>query len=506
LAGKLVGSLVGSLIGPLIGPLIGQRRRHVVIALTLAELAELAGGTLSPQAEPRAVVDGPVVADSRRVSAGSLFVAVPGEHVDGHGFAAAAMAAGAVAILASKPVDAPAVLVDDTVPALGRLANRYLGRVPARIVAITGSSGKTSTKDLAAQLLSSLGPTVAPEGSFNTEVGVPLTILRADADTRFLALEMSARGLGHIKYLCEIAPPQIAAVLNVGAAHIGEFGSREVVAQAKGEIIEALPADGVAILNADDPLVAAMRPRTIARVVTFGTSPDVDVRASRITLDDLARPTFCLHSKQDSVEVTLSLHGAHHVLNALAAAAVALESGMTLTDIAKRLAAAVPVSHWRMELQTRADGVTVVNDAYNANPESMGAALAALSSIGRGSHDATAGNARRTWAVLGQMAELGVHASAAHRQVGAGVAAAGIDRLVVVGAGAAEIADGARGEGFSSSGIACVDDVDAALTLLRGEVGSGDVVLVKASRSANLQRIAEGLLADSLPADAGAGA
>jgi len=476
-----------------------------VIALTLAEIAALTGGTLSPQAEPDAVVSGPIVADSRRAGDGSLFVAVPGERVDGHDFAATAVELGATAILASKPVDSPAVMVDDTVLALGRLANGYLEtRLAATVIGITGSSGKTSTKDLVAHLLSMLGPTVSPEGSFNTEVGVPLTMLRADTETRFLALEMSARGVGHISYLCEIAPPRIAVVLNVGAAHIGEFGSREVVAQAKGELVEALTADGVAILNADDPLVAAMRARTIARVVTFGTGPDADVWSSDVRLDALARPTFRLHRLADSVEVRLALHGAHHVSNALAAAAVAFECGMTLPAVAQALQSAGPVSHWRMEVQTRADGVTVVNDAYNANPESMGAALQALASMGRGTSDR--GPKRRTWAVLGEMAELGVHSAAAHQQVGAAAVAAGIDRLVAVGPVAAGIADGAVAQGFSSSGIDCVGDVDEAVALLDRELAATDVVLVKASRAADLQRIAQRLLAGSLPVEAGAGA
>jgi UDP-N-acetylmuramoyl-tripeptide--D-alanyl-D-alanine ligase len=476
-----------------------------VIALTLAEIAALTGGTLSRNAEPDAVVSGPIVADSRRVGDGSLFVAVPGEHVDGHDFAGIAVELGATAILASKPVDAPAVMVDDTVLALGRLANGYLEtRLAATVIGITGSSGKTSTKDLVAHLLSMLGPTVSPEGSFNTEVGVPLTMLRADTETRFLALEMSARGVGHISYLCEIAPPRIAVVLNVGAAHLGEFGSREVVAQAKGELVEALTADGVAILNADDPLVAAMRARTIARVVTFGTGPDADVWSSDVRLDALARPTFRLHRLADSVEVRLALHGAHHVSNALAAAAVAFECGMTLPAVAQALQSAGPMSHWRMEVQTRADGVTVVNDAYNANPESMGAALQALASMGRGTSDRPP--KRRTWAVLGEMAELGVHSAAAHQQVGAAAAAAGIDRLVAVGPVAAGIADGAVAQGFSSSGIDCVGDVDEAVALLDRELAAADVVLVKASRAADLQRIAQRLLTGSLPVEAGAGA
>ena len=242
-----------------------------MIPLTLAEIAALTGGSLAPAEAAARTVTGPVIIDSRRVTDGALFAALPGERADGHDYAPAAVAAGAAGVLATRPVPgAPAVVVPDVTVALGALAKGVLGRLPAATVTgITGSSGKTSTKDLAAQVVEHLGPTIAPEDSFNNEIGLPLTVLRAGASTRFLVLEMSARGIGHIAALCDIAPPRIGAVLNVGRAHAGEFGSLDAVAKAKGELPEALPADGVAVLNADDPRVVAMAARTAARVVTF---------------------------------------------------------------------------------------------------------------------------------------------------------------------------------------------------------------------------------------------
>jgi len=475
---------------------------------TLAEIAGLAGGVVTPTADASIRVTGAVVADSRRVEPGALFVAVPGEHVDGHDFAERAVGGGAAAVLASRPVGVPAVMVDDTVLGLGRLAAGYLGQLSPAVVAVTGSSGKTSTKDLLAQVLARLGSTVAPEGSFNTEVGVPLTVLRADTQTRFLVLEMSARGVGHIAYLCGIARPQIALVLNVGTAHLGEFGTQAAVAQAKGELVEALPAQGLAVLNADDRLVAALRARTDARVVTFGLSVGADVRASGVRLDALARPAFVLHRGGDEVEVSLALHGAHQVSNALAVAAVALEAGLPLDEIGRALREAEPVSRWRMEVRTRPDGVTVVNDAYNANPDSMRAALAALAAMGRASRHASHEGevaVRRTWAVLGEMAELGEHSPAAHAEVGAAAAAAGIDRLVAVGPVAAGIADGAERGGLAASAIERVDTIDDAVAFLQSAIRPDDVVLVKASRSADLQRVAERLLGAQTDAVTGVG-
>ena len=466
-----------------------------MIPLTLGEIAAMAGGAVAPGCDPSTLVVGPAAVDSRRITPGELFVAVVGAHVDGHDFVAQAVAAGATAVLAARPVDAPAVLVDDTVLALGRLARGYRARLGADVVGITGSSGKTSTKDLLAAVLTTVAPTIAPEGSFNTEVGVPLTVLRADHSTRFLVLEMSARGVGHIAYMCEVAPPRIGVVLNVGAAHLGEFGSREVIAQAKGELVEALPgADdgGVAVLNADDPLVSAMRSRTRARVVTFGFSADADVRASDVALDALARARFRLHANDAEADVSLGVHGAHHVSNTLAVAVVALELGASLEAVAHALGGARMASRWRMEVRERADGVIVVNDAYNANPESMRAAISALVAMRRSG---------RCWAVLGEMAELGEQSRAAHRETGAAVAQAGVDKLVAVGAAARGIAEGAAAQGFSSSDISCVADVDAALEVLTS-ARAGDVVLVKASRAAALERVAQLLLGDTAGASA----
>ena len=244
-----------------------------MIPLTLAQIAEITGGQL--HGDPAAVVTGEVVIDSRRAGPGGLFAAVAGERADGHDFAPAAVAAGAVAVLATRPVPVPSVMVGDVPAALAALARFVVDALPAVAIAgITGSSGKTTTKDLAAQLIERLGPTIAPAGSFNNEFGHPLTVLRADAATRYLVLELSARGPGHIAYLCGIAPPRYGAVLNVGHAHAGEFGGLDQVARAKGELVEALPADGAAILNADDPRVLAMAARTAARVVTFGVAHD----------------------------------------------------------------------------------------------------------------------------------------------------------------------------------------------------------------------------------------
>jgi UDP-N-acetylmuramoyl-tripeptide--D-alanyl-D-alanine ligase len=449
-----------------------------VIPLSLAQLADVVGGRLADAPDPAAVVTAAVEFDSRKLEPGGLFVALVGERVDGHDFAGTAIAAGAVGVLAARPVGVPAVVVADVLAGLGALAHGVLLRLPElSVVGVTGSSGKTSTKDLLAHLLARLGPTVAPPGSFNNEIGHPYTVLRADAGTRYLVLENSARGIGHIAALCAIAPPRVGVVLNVGSAHLGEFGSREVIARAKGELVEALAPGGVAVLNADDPLVAAMAGRTKAAVRTFGTAAGADVRASGIVLDG-GRPRFTLHAAGEQVPVALALYGEHHVSNALAAATVALELGLPPAEVAQALGTATPVSRWRMEVTDRADGVTVVNDAYNANPESVRAALAALGTI--------AGD-RRRWAVLGQMAELGPDADAEHEAVGRLAAGLGISRLVVVGEQAAPIHAAAVAEGADS---VRVPDAAAAVDLLRRELRPPDVVLVKASRAAALERVA----------------
>lgn len=462
-----------------------------MIAMTLAQLAELAGGTLDG-ADPGARVHGPVVVDSRQVRPGGVFAALRGEHVDGHDFARSAVDAGAAAVLAARPCGMPAVVVDDVPVALGRLARAVHDRLPgATVVGVTGSSGKTSTKDLIATLLGRLGPTVAPRESYNNEIGHPLTVLRADISTRYLVLELSARGAGHIASLAETAPPRIGAVLNVGSAHLGEFGTREAIARAKGELAEALPADGAAVLNVDDPLVAAMAARTRARVVTCGTSADAEVRAESVRMDERARPSFTLATPHGSAPVSLALHGEHHVGNCLAAAAVARECGMPVAEIASALTGAVPVSRWRMEVRERTDGVTVLNDAYNANPESVRAAVGVLADMGR---------ERRTWAVLGEMAELGGESADAHRDIGRLLADRRITGVITVGAEAAAIAQGYQqaGEPVTETATETVEvaDADDAIAALRRRLQPGDVVLVKGSRVARLERVAAALHAD----------
>nr|WP_223268527.1 UDP-N-acetylmuramoyl-tripeptide--D-alanyl-D-alanine ligase [Streptosporangium nondiastaticum] len=463
--------------------------------MSLAEIAAIVGGQQHDIPDPDARITGPVVIDSRAVEPGSLFAAFAGEHVDGHDYAERAVEAGATAVLAARPVGVPAIVVADVERALGTLARAVVERLGTTVVGITGSAGKTSTKDLIAQLLQHLGATVWPPGSLNNEIGLPLTALRATEETRHLVLEMGARGIGHIRYLAELTPPRIGVVLNVGTAHVGEFGGREQIAVAKGELVEALPAaadGGVAVLNADDPLVRAMTARTKARVLLFGEAPDADVRAEDVHLTATGQPAFTLHTPTGCADVTMRLYGEHHVSNALAAAAVAHELGMPAEEIASALSGAGQLSRWRMEVTERADGVTIVNDAYNANPESMRAALRALAAMGA----AAAAKGARTWAVLGRMAELGEESLAEHDAVGRLAVRLNVGKLVAVGGReAAWLQMGAYNEGSWGEESVHVSDAQAAVDLLRSELRPGDVVLVKASRSVGLEWVAEQLLA-----------
>ncbi len=344
-----------------------------MIPMTLAEIADVVGGTV--EGDPATEVTGTAYVDTRSPVPGGLFVAVVGEHVDGHDYAA-----GAHAVLGIRPTAAPTVVVDDPVAALGRLSRHVVDRAGPLVLALTGSQGKTGTKDYLAHVLAGdsddARATVATRGNHNNELGVPITVLEATRDTRHLVVEMGARGVGHVGYLCTLAPPRIAAVLNVGTAHLSEFGSREQIARAKGEILEALPADGAAVLNADDELVAAMASRTSAPVLTFGAAGDVCWRDVR--LDELGRPGFDLGYASEWHPVTLTQSGAHQVANAAAAAALAIAAGLDPAAFAERLSTAVPASRWRMEVHQRGDGLVVVNDAYNANPASMTAAIDAL--------------------------------------------------------------------------------------------------------------------------------
>jgi UDP-N-acetylmuramoyl-tripeptide--D-alanyl-D-alanine ligase len=420
-------------------------------------------------------VTAPVEFDSRLAAPGGLFVAFPGAKVDGHDYAEKAVAGGAVAVLGSRAVPGvPTLVVPDALDAMGRLARAVLDRLPAlTVVGITGSSGKTTTKDMVAALLARLGATVAPAGSFNNELGLPHTVLKADAGTRFLVLEMGSRGAGHLRYLCRIAPPHIGVVVNVGVAHIGEFGSVEGIAAAKAELVEALPAGGLAVLNADDERVRAMAGRTSARVVLAGVATDALPRAEDVRLDVAGRASYTLVGAGGRAPVRLALAGHHQVGNTLLAAAVAMEAGMALPDVAVALGDLRLTSSRRMDVFERADGVTVIDDSYNANPASTAVALRALAAIGQG---------RRTVAVLGYLAELGDHERAGHEEVGRVAAELGVDRLIVVGESAAPIGTGAAAVASWEGKSVQVTDQQAAVALLRDELRAGDVVLVKGSR------------------------
>ena len=457
-----------------------------MIPLSLAAIAEITGASLGPFTGPAAVARS-VVIDSRQAGPGALFAALPGDRADGHDFAVAAVERGAVAVLASRPVGVPALITPDVPGALAALARAVTSALPGLTIAgITGSVGKTTTKDLAAQLIERLGPTVAPYGSFNNEIGHPLTVLRVTADTRYLVLELSARGAGHIAQLCQIAPPRLGVVLCVGHAHTGEFGGLAAVARAKAELPAALPPDG--LLSAGDPLVLAMAERTAARVVTFGVHEQATVRAAGVTLDGQGRAGFTLVTPQGSAPVRLRLLGAHNVVNALAAAALAAELGLGLTELADGLSAATNRSKWRMEVTERPDGVTVINDAYNANPEGMAAALDTLATVARG---------RRAFAVLGPMNELGDESRQWHEQAGGLAARAGVAGLIVVGEDAAAMLSGARAERSWHGELVGVPDAGSALAALGNLLGPGDVVLVKASRAVGLERVALALTGEA---------
>ncbi|WP_250030474.1 UDP-N-acetylmuramoyl-tripeptide--D-alanyl-D-alanine ligase [Paractinoplanes maris] len=444
-----------------------------MIRLTLGEIAEITGGRVV-NAEPELAVTGGVEYDSRRIGPGGLFVAFEGEKVDGHEYADRAAAAGAAAVLSTRDTGQPGVVVEEPLAALAALAQSVVARLDGlTVVGLTGSNGKTTTKDYIGQLLARLGPTVAPAGSLNNELGFPYTVLRSSEETRFLVLEMGARGIGHIRYLTGIARPSIGAVLNIGAAHLGEFGSVEGTAQAKGELVEALPGSGVAVLNADDPLVAAMASRTPATVLLTGESAAAGVRATGVSIDPAGRASYTLHFEGRSAPVRLAVAGRHQVANTLAAAGVALSAGMPFEDVAVALGELGIVSVRRMDVFTRPDGAVVIDDTYNANPSSMAAALRALSSMAGG---------RRTTAVLGYMAELGEHERSGHEEVGRLAAELGVDRLIVVSTEAAPIADGARTvEGWKGR-AEVVPDQASAVQILAGDLHGGDVVLVKGSR------------------------
>ena len=463
-----------------------------MISLTLAELSAAVGGTLRLTSGSHDVddVSGTVQTDSRLVTSGSIFIALPGEVSDGHLFAQAAIDNGAAVLLVDHELElaAPQVVVEDTLTALADLARFVVATVRARgalkVIGITGSNGKTTTKNMLRAVLETAGATIAPPGSFNNQVGAPLSMLSIDLDTRFLVVEMGASGIGEIARTVGIAMPDISVVLKVGLAHAGEFGGIEQTQRAKSEIVTQLPADAVAILNRDDERVAAMASLTKARTVWFGLDGSADVRADdlRATASGTA---FTLIEGDLHRPVLLRILGEHHVMNALATLAVARELGVDLDTAITALESVPRAERWRMEVLTRSDGILVINDAYNASPDSMSAALKTLAQIIE--------PGQRSIAVLGEMTELGEFYLEEHDRIGRLVVRLNIQKLIVVGHGARHIHNAAGLEGSWDGESMLVATADEAYDRLRDDLRAGDVVLVKSSKSANLRFLGDRL-------------
>lgn len=455
---------------------------------------------ISPDQE----LSGGVVTDSREVSPGDIYVARRGETADGLDYAPAALEAGAVLIIAEAvpTVDGehlPTVHVADPTAALGHLARLNVEALRASgdltVIAITGSAGKTTVKDLTADLLAGYAETVWPPNSYNNEVGVPLTAIRADESTRFLVLEMGARSIGNLAYLTSLVRPDIAVELNVGSAHGGVFGSIENTARAKSELVESLESGGTAVLNADDRRVAAMAEVLAEGVDTLwfsgagGEDRTPAVRATDVEAHASGRTSFTLHLPgEEPAAVELALLGEHHVGNALAAAAVAHRCGVPARSIVTTLGTSGAASRWRMELIDSPNGVTVLNDAYNANPDSMRASLKTLAAMGRG--DDTTGP-RRTFAVLGEMLELGDDSVTEHDSIGRLVVRLNISRTIAVGDGAKPIYQAANLEGSWGNEAVWVPSIAEARELLSAELQPGDIVLFKSSRDAGLRYLGD---------------
>ncbi|WP_146339200.1 UDP-N-acetylmuramoyl-tripeptide--D-alanyl-D-alanine ligase [Nesterenkonia sp. NBAIMH1] len=472
-----------------------------MIALTAEEIASAVGGRLRGAANPEKLTVTHADTDSRGMRADALFVAKPGERTDGHLFIDAALEAGAVLVLAERETDSPngtphpAVIVEDVIRAMGALAAEIVRRIRAHsettVIGITGSSGKTTTKDLLRALLEPEGPTVAPQGSYNGEVGVPLTIFMAELETRHLIVEMGADAPGNIADLCEIVRPDIGVVLMVGSAHAGKFGGADKIALTKGEL--AAGATGHVLLNADDSQVTAMAERASAPVTWFGEAASSEIQAQDVTTDSAGHPVLTLaHRDADSASsegyrITSGLTGTHHVTNILAAAAAAYRAGADLQTIAARLDGLGPSSRWRMERIERADGVTIINDAYNANPESMREALKTLARLAH----PEAGEDRRSVAVLGAMLELGDEHNIAHIRTGETVVRLNIDRTLVVGDDAYPLYRGAVAEGSWDDEVQWVPTSEEAEAWLQENLRPGDVVLFKSSNGVGLRLLGD---------------
>ncbi len=459
-----------------------------MIELRLSEIASAVAGILHGQ---DSLVSGEVQTDSRQVGLQDLFFAKPGEFTDGHNFVAAAGAAGAAGAVVERyqqEIDLPQIVVENSVAALGVLAKYVLDKIRAvtdlTVVGITGSNGKTSTKNMLREILSSHGETVAPIESFNNEVGAPISILRCSMTTKFLVVELGADGIGSIDYLAKIAEPDIGVVLKVGLAHVGEFGSIENTFSIKSELPKALAAGSKLVLNADDSWVSQMAMLTKAEVHWFGTSDESEVWADQINVS-LSGTEFDLHIGHFQQRVKLNILGEHQVMNALAALSVAKLLDLDMTRSISALEAMALAERWRMQLLPGISQSLIINDAYNASPDSMKAALQTLATIGRQGH--------RTIAVLGEMAELGAQSAAEHDAVGRLAVRLNIDQVVVVGKRAKLIHMGASQEGSWDGESKFFDTIDEALSFLRGLLGAGDVVLVKSSKSADLRFLGDAL-------------
>ena len=468
-----------------------------MFALTLDRLAADCEASNVPSVD---VVATGLVTDTRQIRGGEVFAAIKGERVDGATLAAAALEAGASGVLtedaetaiASGAAEDRLIVVDSVEKALGKAARANIRRIRAegnpdfKIVAVTGSVGKTTTKDLLARILADRGDIIAPPGSFNNEIGLPLTVLRADENTATLVLEMGADHIGNIAYLTSIAPPDAAAVLIVARAHLGEFGGIDNVAKAKSEMLEGVIAGGPVILNADDERVAAMAGAAHGPVIWFSRTGEAGpdgapaVHATDITCDEAGHASFTLHLGQDARRVRLGLAGEHHVANALAAAALAHALGTPVSRIVSEIEGAEASSPHRMDVR-EIDGVTVIDDAYNANPDSMRAGIAAFSTI--------AGD-RRKIAVLGAMLELGEASESEHAALGEVLASAGVDVLVCVGAELAPLHDAAVRMGIEVHDVA---DSEEALEKLRGLMKPTDTVLLKGSNGSGVWKVANAL-------------
>ena len=462
--------------------------------LTIAadKILSVTGGRLlcgSPDA-----VGNDIAIDSREITPGCMFVALPGERADGHDFIETSIAAGARVLLVSRGSDEIAdavalaakrrvavIQVDDCVKAVQELAVYHRSRLTCAVVGVTGSTGKTTTKDFLDAVLRSTLRVVSTQGNQNNELGVPLTVLRAGADTDVLVVEMGMRGIGQIADLCAVARPTVALVTNVGVTHIELLGSQDAVASAKGELVRALGPEGAAFLNGDDAYSEAIAQTSLGPVTLYGLSEPCSIRAENIEVDAQSRAGFDLISDVGSTHVSLSVPGRHNVYNALAAAAVGLYLGVPIDVLDSSLAAA-DVSAMRMQVFTSADGVTVINDAYNANPVSMQAAVVTLAEMN---------SADRRIAVLGDMAELGSLTELAHFRIGEAVARLPIEVLVSVGPRAQRIADGARAEGMPADDIHACATAPEAAEVLRGILSHNDAVLVKASRVMGLESVVE---------------